>query len=337
MSLHRRRLYGLLLLIIIVVLGVLSSLLLGARDIPLGTAVRALPHIGDDHIVDRDIHVIAHLRYPRTLLALLVGAALGVAGALIQGHTRNPLADPSLLGISSGAALAVVTGFSFFGLSSITSTSLLAFGGAIASTIVVFGLATSGKGRMNPLTLILSGAALSAVLYSFTSALVLTDEQNLNLMRFWTVGSVAGRDLSVFYGVLPLVLLGVIAALATGPTLNVLNLGEDAAAALGINTYRARICGMLLISLLAGAATAAAGPIGFLGLVVPHIARALTGPDYRWLLPYSALAGAALLLVADVVGRLIVRPGELQVGIVLAFVGAPFFLMLMYRKRVNAL
>ena len=178
---------------------------------------------------------------------------------------------------------------------------------------------------------------MSAVLSAIISGFILTDDANLDRMRFWTVGSIAGRDLTVFYGVLPFILVGLLLAFITAPQLNLLNLGDDIASGLGINTQRARLIGMALIALLAGAATAAAGPITFIGLVVPHLVRAITGPDYRWILPYSALTGAVMMLFADVVGRLIARPGELQVGIILAFVGAPFFIALIYRRRVVAI
>ena len=337
-ALYRRRLAGLGALVLLLIVGFFASLALGARDVPLHTVLEALPRIvghGEPLAVgDLDRRVVVELRFPRTMLALTIGAALGVAGALIQGHTRNPLADPGILGVSAGAALAVVVAFAFFGVVDIVPTAIVAFAGAIAATVAVFALASIGKGTISPLTLVLGGAALTAVLSSITSALVLTDEMNLDRMRFWTVGSVAGRDLGVFWGVLPFVVVGLLIAFATGPTLNVLNLGDDTATALGINTTLQRTIAVLVIAVLAGAATAAAGPIGFVGLVVPHIARGLCGPDYRWVLPYSALCGAALLLLADIVGRIIARPGELQVGIVLAFVGAPFFIYLVYRRKV---
>ncbi|MGX0118874.1 FecCD family ABC transporter permease [Corynebacterium otitidis] len=337
--LRRRRLFGLAGVAALLAAGLVASLVLGARDVPLSTALEAIPRLrsilADPDAFGPDEQVIAELRLPRTLLAVVVGAALGAAGALIQGHTRNPLADPGIIGISSGAALAVVAGFAFLGIATPLPSAAVAFGGAIAATAAVFALASIGRGVVNPLTLVLGGAALSAVLSSVTAGLVLTDSQNLDRMRFWTVGSVAGRDLDVVWAIAPLVALGLVAALATGPTLNVLNLGEDAAAALGVNTGRHRVAGMLIIALLAGAATAAAGPIGFVGLLVPHLARGLCGPDYRWILPYSAAWGAALLLIADVAARLVARPGELQVGIVLAFVGAPFFLYLLYRGKVG--
>lgn len=340
-SLRTRRVTGLIILVFVVLAVTLGSLLFGARPIAFADAVQALinlPSLLDEpQSGSADARVIADLRWPRTLIGLFVGAALGVAGALIQGHTRNPLADPGLLGVSAGAAFAVVLGFFAFGLTSALSTSVVAFCGAVLATALVFGLASLGGGQINPLTLILGGAALTAVLHSMTTALTLIDDNSLDRMRFWSVGALSGRDLSIFWGTAPFIAVGLIVALATAPTLNLLNLGDDAASALGVNTYRARLLGMVVIALLAGAATAAAGPIGFIGLVVPHIARSLCGPDYRWILPYSALTGASLLLLSDILGRLIARPGELQVGIVLAFVGAPFFMYLIYRRKVVAL
>lgn len=341
MSMRTSRLLGLGVLLLLVVSGTICSFLYGARSIPaedVWAALRDLPATSSSpEEVPVNQRVVAELRLPRTILAIIVGAALGVAGALIQGHTRNPLADPGILGISSGAALSVVASYALLGISAPWATAVVAFLGAIAATALVFGLASAGRATVNPLTLVLGGAALSAVLSAITSAFVLTSENNLDRMRFWTVGSLAGRDMNIALSVLPFVVLGLILAFATGPQLNILNLGDDVAAGLGINTAAARLGGMGIIALLAGAATAAAGPLGFIGLVVPHIVRALTGPDYKWILPYSALAGAALLLYADVVGRLIARPGELQVGIVLAFVGAPFFIVLIYRKKVATL
>ncbi|MGP9759296.1 FecCD family ABC transporter permease [Corynebacterium sp. AOP12-C2-36] len=336
--LRRRRLLGLLGLTVLLVVGFLLSLAYGSRVIPTDVmldSLRQLPSaLRADQIDDPDLQVIAELRFPRTLIGVIVGAGLGVAGALIQGHTRNPLADPGILGISSGAALAVVVSFAVFNVSGTAATAAWAFGGALIATCAVFGLASVGGGNVHPLTLILGGAAMNAVLQAIISAFVLTDENNLDRMRFWTVGSVAGRDMTIFWGVLPIIIIGLILAFATGPQLNLLNLGDDVATALGVNTKVARLMGMVIIALLAAAATAAAGPIAFLGLVVPHLVRSITGPDYRWILPYSALGGATLLLYADVLGRLVARPGELQVGIVLAFVGAPLFIYMLVRRKV---
>jgi iron complex transport system permease protein len=337
-GLRRRRLGGLLLLTVLLVVGFVLSLAFGSRDIPMDVLIDRLKQLpgalGDDTITDPDLQVIAQLRWPRTLLAIVVGAALGVAGALIQGHTRNPLADPGILGIASGASLAVVVSFAVFGVTGIFATSVWAFVGAVLATVAVFALASASGGHVNPMTLILGGAAMNAVLQAIISAFVLTDDNNLDRMRFWTVGSVAGRDMSIFWGVLPIIVIGLLLAFATGPQLNLLNLGDDVATSLGVNTKLARMVGMGVIALLAAAATAAAGPISFLGLLIPHLVRSMTGPDYRWILPYSAIGGAVLLIYADVLGRVIARPGELEVGIVLAFVGAPLFIYMLARRKV---
>ncbi|HCT13900.1 MAG TPA: iron ABC transporter permease [Corynebacterium nuruki] len=337
-ALHRRRIGGLVLLAALLVIGFVLSLAFGSRDIPMDVLIDRLKQLpgalGDDTVTDPDLQVIAQLRWPRTLLAIVVGAALGVAGALIQGHTRNPLADPGILGIASGASLAVVVSFAVFGVTGIFATSVWAFVGAVLATVAVFALASASGGTVNPMTLILGGAAMNAVLLAVISAFVLTDDNNLDRMRFWTVGSVAGRDMSIFWGVMPVIVIGLLLAFATGPQLNLLNLGDDVATSLGVNTRLARMLGMAVIALLAAAATAAAGPISFLGLLIPHLVRSLTGPDYRWILPYSALAGAVLLIYADVLGRVIARPGELEVGIVLAFVGAPLFIWMLARRKV---
>ncbi|AIG63667.1 iron ABC transporter permease [Corynebacterium atypicum] len=316
------------------------SLAFGSRPIPLdhvyGEIATALAAGAHPELLDpaSDAYIIAQLRIPRTALAILVGAALGVAGTLIQGHTRNPLADPSLLGISAGAAFAVVLVGAAIGPSSMWVTMLVAFGGALAATALVFALTTASGGAKNPMTIILGGAALAAVLQALTSAIVLLDNDSLNRLRFWVVGSVAGHGLEVTAAVAPVIAVALAAGLATTRQLNLLSLGDDVASSLGVNTTLSRWLGMLLIAVLAAAATAAAGPIAFVGLMVPHLARALTGPDYRWIAAYSALAGAAVLLLADVVGRVIARPGELQVGITLAFVGAPFMLWLLSKRKL---
>ena len=338
-QIRRRRVMGLGGLLALLIVGIGLSLAFGSRIIDtesLFSSLKNLPSAlrNPEDITDPDLQVIAQLRVPRTLVGIVVGAALGVAGALIQGHTRNPLADHGILGISSGASLAVVCSFAFFNVTSTGMTAVWAFGGALVATAIVFGLASVGGGNVHPLTLILGGAAMNAVLQAIISAMVLTDDSNLDRLRFWTVGSVAGRDMGVFWGVLPIIIFGLVLAFATGPQLNLLNLGDDIAQSLGVNTRIARIVGMIIIALLAAAATAAAGPIAFLGLVVPHLVRSMTGPDYRWILPYCALAGSCLLIYADVVGRLITRPGELQVGIVMAFVGAPLFIVMLVRRKV---
>ena len=308
---------------------VVASIVIGTRTIALSALVDMVNGIDIDAA---DAAVIQDLRIPRTILGIVVGAALGTAGTLIQGHTRIPLADPGIFGINAGAAFAVVVSFTFLQVTSVAGTVIAAFVGAIIATIMVFSF--SG---INPVSILLGGTALSAVLSAMTSAIVLTNDDSLDRMRFWNAGSIAGRDVTVFTGVAPFIVVGVVAALVTARQLNVLNLGDDIAASMGVDTRRARLVGMIIIALLAGAATAGAGPIGFVGLIIPHVIRVVTGPDYRWLLPYSALGGAILVLLADILGRVIARPGELQVGIVLAGVGAPFVLYLLAQRKLVAL
>ncbi|WP_256380966.1 iron ABC transporter permease [Corynebacterium sp. HMSC071B10] len=315
----------------------LVSLLFGAREMGFGATVSAvrdgitLAFSGGAEQLEAasdEAKIIAQLRVPRTLLGLLVGAALGTAGALLQGHTRNPLADTNLLGVGPGAALAVAAAISFHGSMTVLGTVGVGFLGAILAVALVFALSMRSLGS-SPIMVVLGGSALGAVCSALTSGIVLTNTQSLNEMRFWTAGAIAGRDMQVVAVLAPVMLLGLVLAFGTAHQVNLLNLGDDVASALGVRVNIARAVGIIVVALLTGAAVAGAGPIGFVGLVVPHLVRAFTGPDYRWVLPCSALAGASLLLLADVIGRIIARPGELQVGITLAFVGAPFALYLL--------
>jgi len=332
-ALRGQRVLLVLVLLGLLVLAALASLAIGAKPIPIDLVWNAIwsPTGTEDDIVVRS------LRAPRTILGVGVGIALGMAGALMQGHTRNPLADPGLLGVSAGAAFFVVIGIFALGVTSLYGYVWFAFAGAFAASVLVFVLGSLGRGGPTPVTLALAGVAVSALLSALTSALVLADTQTLDAFRFWAVGSLAGRDTAIAGQVAPFLLVGLVLAVANSPALNLLSLGEDVARGLGQNVTVARWTGLVAITLLTGAAVAACGPIAFVGLVVPHVARFFTGPDHRWLLPASGLAGAVLLLAADVVGRVVVRPGELQVGIVLAFVGAPFFVALVRRRKLVAL
>jgi ABC-type Fe3+-siderophore transport system permease subunit len=321
-------------LVVLVLAASVASIAVGTRSLGLGEIGRAL--LGDDPASEATI-IVRQLRVPRTVLGLLVGAALGMAGALMQGHTRNPLGDPGLLGVTAGASLSVVVAIAFFGVTSPGGYVWFAFVGALLGTVLVYAIGSAGPGGATPVTLALAGAALSALLYALVRAIVVSDQQTLDSFRFWQVGALAGRDADVVWQVAPFIALGVVLALANAPALNLLGLGEDVARGLGQRIWLARVVGLAAITLLCGAATAACGPIAFVGLVVPHAVRALTGPDHRWLVPCSALMGAALLLVADVLGRVLARPGELQVGIVLALIGAPFFIALVRRRRTVAL
>ncbi|MFG1991023.1 FecCD family ABC transporter permease [Actinoplanes sp. NPDC048988] len=324
-----RRLWVLATLLAAVAVAVVLSLAIGAQWLSPAAVWQAVTN--PDPAAPATA-IVRELRLPRTVLGVLVGLALGAAGALIQGHTRNPLADPGLLGISAGASFAVVIGIQW-GTAQLTGYIWFAFAGALAASVAVFGIASGRRGGPTPVTLALAGMAISALLSSFTQSLLLSDDASLNVFRFWVVGSLSGRDADVAVQVLPFILLGLLLAVVNAPALNALGLGEDIARALGQRVTTARVVGVAAIVLLAGAATAACGPIGFLGLIVPHVARTFTGPDHRWLIPCSALAGAAMLLLADVLGRVVVSPGELQTGIVLAVIGAPFFIALVRRRR----
>jgi iron complex transport system permease protein len=252
----------------------------------------------------------------------------------MQGATRNPLADPGILGIEAGAAFAVVTAIFLLGVTTVSGYAWFALAGAAVTAVVVYALGGSGRAADSPVTLALAGAAVAALLTALTSALQLLDAGTLDAFRFWVVGSISGRDLGMLAGAAPFLVVGLVLALISGRALNALALGEDVARSLGQRVALSRALAAVGIVCCAGGAVAVAGPIGFVGLTVPHAARALVGPDYRWLLPYSMLLGPILLLAADVLGRVLVSPGELQVGIVMAAVGAPVFIWLVRRGRL---
>jgi iron complex transport system permease protein len=321
---------GLLIALAVLVVAAALSIAVGSKTIPLGTVLGAL----GGHASGPDVQIIRELRIPRTLIGLAAGIALGLAGALMQALTRNPLADPGILGINAGAATAVVLAIRVLGIASLTGYIWFAFAGAAGAFLVVYLLGTRGRSGASPERLALAGAAVGAALLAVTNAVALLDVTTFDRYRLWVVGSLAGRDLDVVSGVTPFILVGALLALGLGPSLNVIALGEDTARALGANLRRTRVLTAVAITLLCGGATAAVGPIAFVGLAVPHMARALVGPDQRWLLPYSTVLAPALLLLADVLGRLVARPGELQAGLVCAFLGAPVFLTVILRRRI---
>lgn len=327
---------GLGLLALAVALGMVAvlSIATGARSIPLETVWHALVAFDPASAEHR---IIWDLRLPRTMTGLAVGTALGLSGAVLQGATRNPLADPSILGINAGAALAVVLGVAFFGLTQLSAYVWLAFAGAGAAMLVVYAIASLGREGATPVKLALAGAAITAVLQSIINAILLTSPRTLDEVRFWQVGSLAGRTMDIVVQVAPFLMLGAILALATARLLDGLSMGEDVARALGQRVGLSRALAGLAAVILAGGATAAAGPVAFVGLTVPHVARAVTGPSYRWILPYSMLLAPILLLGADIIGRVISPPGEVQVGIVTAFIGAPFFIALVRRRKLASL
>ncbi|MEU4190401.1 iron chelate uptake ABC transporter family permease subunit [Kribbella sp. NPDC026611] len=322
---------GLVGCLVLLCLVCLLSIAIGSKQIPLATVIDALRHYNE---ADTDHVIVRSLRVPRTLIGLMVGAALGLSGALMQGVTRNPLADPGILGVNGGAALFVVGGIYWLGLSTLTAYVWLAFAGAAAASVAVYLLGSLGREGATPVKLALAGAALTAMLGSLTTALLIGDVDTFDQFRFWSVGSFAGRGPDVAAQVAPFILVGIVLALLSGRVLNALSLGDDVAKSLGQRVGLARLFVAVVVVLLCGAATAAAGPIGFIGLTIPHVARLVTGPDYRWILPYSMLLAPILLLGSDVIGRVVALPGELQVGIVTAVIGAPFFIVLIRRRKL---
>ena len=328
------RTLGLLVCAVVVAVLCFLSLAIGARVTPLGAVWDAIVNYdpaNTDHLVIRE------LRLPRTILGVLVGATLGLAGAVMQGVTRNPLADPGILGVNAGASLLVVIGISAFGVTSILGYVWFAFAGAAVASVVVYSVAALGREGATPVKLALAGAALSAAFGAVTTALLLLDQATFDQFRFWAVGSLSGRDMSIVVQIAPFLIAGCLLALCLGRVLNTLSLGEDVARGLGANVGLSRGVSAAAVVLLCGAATAACGPIGFVGLTIPHVARMIVGPDYRWVLPYSMVLAPILLLAADIIGRVVARPGELQVAIVTAFLGAPVFIALVRRKKLAEL
>ncbi|MBE9157478.1 iron ABC transporter permease [Nodosilinea sp. LEGE 06152] len=304
----------------------LTSILLGAADIAPDTVFQAIFQFdgSTEHLIIRTV------RLPRAVLAVVVGAALAVAGAITQGLTRNPLAAPDILGINVGAALAMV--LAVFLRGSGGSYVGFAFGGAAIAALTVYWLGSMGRSGLTPLKLVIAGAALSYLLSSLTTGILILSQRTLDEIRFWLAGSLAGQDIASILPVLPYIAVGLAASLALGRQLTLMSLGEDVAQGLGLQTAWVKVGSAIAVVLLAGSAVALAGPIGFVGLVVPHVVRFAVGVDYRWILPYSMIAGAILLSVADTAARLVIRPQELPVGIMTAIVGAPFFIYLARSK-----
>ena len=319
---------GLLLGGLILWLSLIASITWGAADISFQDIYQAFTAFdgSSNHLIIRTV------RLPRSLIALLVGAALAVAGAIMQGLTRNPRASPPILGVNAGAAFAVVGGTFVLGSSSLNINTWLAFTGAAISAITVYLLGSVGRGGLTPFNLTIAGAALTAFISSVTSGILILSQRTLDEIRFWLAGSVAGRDMNLLLQVLPYICIGLIMAIALSRQITILSLGEDTAKSLGQSTALIKILAAISIILLAGASVAIAGPIGFVGLIVPHIVRLLVGFDYGWILPYSAILGAIVVLIADICGRLVVRPTELPVGLMMPLIGVPFFIYLIRWK-----
>jgi len=338
-----RRRFGLLLLLAgVLLVALFASLSVGARAIPLPEVLGTLGHVftgtTDAASSANGDEAVILSRLPRTVLAVLAGAALGLAGVVMQGVTRNPLADPGILGINAGAACAVVFGIQFLGLSSVGAYLWVAFLGAAVAMVLVYVLASlaaraQGGSGPTPLSLALAGAALSAGLYSLISMALVTRQDTLDRFRFWQLGSVAAREWDALLPAVPFLVVGGLLAFALARPLDALAMGDDAARGLGQKVGLTRVVAGVAVMLLCGSATGIAGPIGFVGLVVPHALRPFTGPDHRWLLAATVLAAPALVLVADIVGRVVMLPGEIPAGVLTALIGAPVFILLLRKGK----
>lgn len=324
-----RKVAVLVTLLVLLIAVILLSLAVGARSIPLPTVLDAVFHYDPSN----GDHAVVASRFIRTVAGLVVGASLGLAGTSMQGVTRNPLADPGILGINAGASLAVVGAIFFLGAAGVSSYLWFAFAGSAVAAVLVYSIASLGRSGATPAKLALAGAATAAGMGSLMSAMLVTSPDSLQLFKSWQVGALAGMQWDSIAAVVPFVTVGAVILLCTGRLLNTLALGDDVARGLGHRPGLGRAVSAVGIVLLCGSATALAGPIGFIGLVVPHLLRGLIGGDYRWLLPLSVIAAPVILLTADVVGRVVLLPGEVPAGILAALIGAPVFIAVVRRGK----
>ncbi|WP_315969036.1 FecCD family ABC transporter permease [Corynebacterium provencense] len=333
-GINARRALGLIVLVVALALAFLASLAHGANPIPYADVWDAIWHRGENEAS----WIVWDQRLPRTVIGILTGAAFALAGALIQALTRNPLADAGILGVNAGAGLAVTVGVGVLGISGITQYIWFAFLGAAGTTVLVYVIGVAGGGRgANPATLVLAGVALGAVFGGVTSFLTLIDPDTFESIRNWNLGSVARTSLEDARFVIPFLLLGFVLAVLVATDLNSIALGDDLAASLGTRVVRARVVTVVAVTVLAGGATALTGGIGFVGLMVPHVVRWIVGPDQRWIFFYCLLGGPVMVLLADTLGRVIARPGEIEVGILTAVIGAPVLIALVRRKNASGL
>lgn len=319
--------------IILLIVSIISSLMLGARVVSYQELMDGLFYTNQDSYGAN----VVRKRISRTVFSLCCGVALGIAGVLMQAVTRNPLADPSILGVNTGATLFVVIGITFFNITTAGEYIWLALIGASITAVFVFGIGSMGRGGATPIKLLLAGAATSAALSSLVTAIIIPSAYAQDQFRFWQVGSVGSGNWDSIKIFIPFLIFGVFIAFISAPALNALALGDDVATSLGIRPGVLRFFAIVAGVVLCGAATALAGPIGFIGLLATHAMRFVIGPDLRFLIPMSALAGAIILTFSDVVGRLIASPGELEVGILTAFIGAPILIILAKKSKVRSL
>lgn len=301
----------------------------GAKSLPIGTVIDALTQFNSksfDHVI------VLSLRLPRAVIAVVVGAGLSLAGALMQGVTRNPLADPALLGLTSGAAFTVVLTTSLFGAAAAVTLPWVAMAGALMAALIVYVIARLVPGGAAPLSMTLSGAAVSAFLGAIISVLHLLNQDTFDNLRVWLTGGLAGRDVSLLWYVGPPMLVALVWGVLLAPRVTVLAMGDEVAQGLGVRTGALKIQLLAVVVVLTACSVALAGPLGFIGLVIPHVVRLYVGSDYRWIVPYSALTGALYLLSVDIVARVAIAPREISTGLITAMIGAPLFVHLVRRR-----
>ncbi|HWK22141.1 MULTISPECIES: FecCD family ABC transporter permease [Bacillaceae] len=334
-QLHLPKNFIAVLILSIVLLGicVLASLAFGSRTVGWNELMDGLFH---PEVQTHGANVVRQ-RIARTVFSIMCGAALGVSGSLMQSVTRNPIADPSILGVNTGAALFVVCGITFLNIGTASQYIWLALAGAIITAIFVFGIGSMGSGGATPLKLVLAGAATSAALSSLVMAIMIPRSNVMDQFRFWQVGSVGSGNWSSISLFIPFLIIGILIAIFTAPALNALALGDEAATGLGVRTGTLRLVAAFGGVLLCGAATALAGPIGFIGLLATHVIRLIIGPDLRYIIPMSALSGAIILTISDICGRILGSPGELEVGVVTAFIGAPILILITMKAKMRTL
>lgn len=325
----RWKIVGLIIGIALFGTSIAISILFGQTAIPFGTAIEAFTNFDEsstEHII------ITTTRISRAVIATVIGASLAMAGALMQALTKNPLASPSIFGVNAGALFFVVFATVFLSMNSLVHLMWMAFLGAAVAAVLVFFLGSLGRNGLSPVKIVLAGAAMTAFFTSFTQGMLVLNEQDLQGVLFWLAGSVSGRTLDMLVPILPFILAAGIGALLLGSQINLLSLNEDVAKGLGQRTILVKILMSLIIVVLAGGSVAVGGSIGFIGLIIPHIARSVVGIDYRWVIPYSALLGASLLLLADVAARFVIMPEEMPIGVMTALIGTPFFIFIARRR-----
>jgi iron complex transport system permease protein len=330
---HARRCLLLTACIALLLVCVALSLSLGSRPVTLAEIIGGITKNAGFTMGE----LVVHERIPRTVFGLVAGCALALSGTLMQAVTRNPLADPGILGVNTGAALAIVVGIAFFGIGSLPQYMAFALFGASVTAVFVYSVGSLGQGGATPIKLALAGTAISAALSSLVSLILLPRSSSMDAFRFWQSGGIGGATFSGIAAIAPLIVIGAVIGIGAVGSLNALALGDDVAAGLGVKTTRTRLLGAASGVLLCSATTSLAGPIGFIGLVAPHVVRLIVGPDLRYVLPLSALVGASILLLADTVGRVIGSPGEIEAGLISAFIGAPILVFIAVRSKVRAL